>query len=292
MLLWNKESEVEFFTNSLKVTTPEQLFYRTAEEKYLAYYHKNYKGKKDTIQSRNSFIGKFTEKWSLNILEGFAKENNLFVVQDVVCEEIELKKRSPADLALCKRNTRIQKAKDIVLILEVKMSVVWNWEFIKKNGGELKCIGDYTTHSGNPGLLRSDSMLKAIGKSINIRISSHEAFKIPIVILGNTPISHSYFSKVDQLKKFGIIQGFWSLNPKPKDEDVNSTLKNTDKYGFIRMDSYDEFIKNLKELSLEEREYFSGMRTKNELGKIIEIANREDAYELKAEKFLSLLREI
>jgi len=32
------------------------------------------------------------------------------------------------------------------------------------------------------------------------------------------------------------------------------------------------------------------MKTKKELGKIIEIANREKEYEKKAEKFLSLIR--
>lgn len=32
-------------------------------------------------------------------------------------------------------------------------------------------VGDYKQHKGNPALLRSDSMLKAIGKSINIRVS-------------------------------------------------------------------------------------------------------------------------
>ena len=47
------------------------------------------------------------------------------------------------------------------------MSIVWNWEY-KVGDSEiiiLKCIGNYKTHQGNPGLLRSDSMLKAIGKS-------------------------------------------------------------------------------------------------------------------------------
>jgi len=101
---------------------------------------------------------------------------------------------------LCKTRQREQKAKDIAAIFEVKMSIVWNW------------VGDFKTHKGNPGLLRSDSMLKAIGKSINIRVSSHSASKIPIIILGNTPITQSYISKVDHLYHAGIIQEFWSVN--------------------------------------------------------------------------------
>ena len=37
--------------------------------------------------------------------------------------------------------------------------------------------------------------------------------------------------------------------------------------------------------------FFGGMKPKNELGKFIEIANKEDSYEKKAEKFLNLLGE-
>ena len=72
-----------------------------------------------------------------------------------------------------------------------KTSIAWNWDYYPLTN-ELKCIGDYTTHKGNPGLLRSDTMLKAIGKSINVRVSSFKSSKIPIVILGNTPITRSY----------------------------------------------------------------------------------------------------
>lgn len=133
-------------------------------------------------------------------------------------------------------------------------------------------------------------MLKAIGKSINIRVSSIKASKIPIIILGNTPITNNYYEKVDHLRKSGIIQGFWSVNPEPLDND-RENIKNTEGLGFYRFDTYEEFMGKLEELFRGEREFFSGMRTKNELGRIIEIANREDTYEKKAEKFLILIRE-
>lgn len=55
-------------------------------------------------------------------------------------------------------------------------------------------------------------MLKAIGKSINIRVSSFKASSIPVIIMGNTPITDNYYHKVDHLKKAGIIQGFWLEN--------------------------------------------------------------------------------
>ncbi len=283
--LWNKDTEIEFFKQAEDFATPEQLFYKADADKYYAYWPKGYKGKKTTLQSRNSLIGNFTEKWSVDLIQEFAKSKGLYAVQGVVCEEIGLTKQSAADVVICKTNDIIQKVENILMIFEVKMSVVWNWE--RKSNGDLECIGDFTKHQGNPGLLRSDSMLKAIGKSINIRVSSFSSTKIPIIILGNTPITSSYYEKVDHLRTSGIIQGFWSVNPKPREID---TLKETDGAGFLRMDSIDEFYSNLEKLFSKDREFFSGMRTKKQLGQIIEIADKEDSFEKKAEKFLSLIR--
>lgn len=62
--LWAKETETDFFIKSLEVASPEQLFYVTKDRKYYAYWPKNYKGTKTTLQSRNAFIGAYTEKWS------------------------------------------------------------------------------------------------------------------------------------------------------------------------------------------------------------------------------------
>ena len=149
-------------------------------------------------------------------------------------------------------------------------------------------MGDFTAHRGNPGLLRSDSMLKAIGKSINIRVSGREANEIPIVVLGNTPITSSYYNKVDHLKKCGIIQGFWSLNPNPCSNREH--LKNTSNNGFIRMDTYDELISNLDNILKNDFSFVSFMKSKKALGKIIEISSKEADIEEKAEKFLELIR--
>lgn len=289
MKLWDKDTEIEFFTKSRGFATPEQLFYTTGDGRYLAYWPKGYKGKKTTLQSRNSLIGNFTEKWCVDLLQPFADKMNAFAVQNVVSEEIGLTRQSPADVVICKTRNTVQRPENIVAIFEVKMSVVWNYELkISKSKEELICIGDYTSHQGNPGLLRSDTMLKGIGKSINIRVSSFKSSRIPIIILGNTPISKSYYEKVDHLKKCGIIQGFWSINPNPR--DGKETIKSTKDKGFLRMDIYEELLQNLKSLLAEDREFFSGMTTKRELGRIIEIANKEKAYEEKAEKFLSLVR--
>lgn len=284
--LWNQKTEQDFFKKSLQLTTKEQLFYKTNTDTFVAYWPKGYKGKKSTLQSRNTFIGDYTEKWTIGLLKEYAASKNLFAVQAVTCEEIGLNSKSPADVALCRKNTKNQKAEDIVVLIEVKMSIVWNWEL---RNSELLEIGDYSTHQGNPGMLRSDSMLKAIGKAITTRVSGYKSSNIPIIILGNTPITKHYYEKVDHLKKCGIIQGFWSINPKPSNS-IN-TLKYTDEKGFIRMDTREEFISHLDKSLTQNSTFFSSMISKKCLGDIIIISNKEETLEKKAEKFLQLIRE-
>lgn len=287
MELWNKEVENQFFIESEKFASPEQLFYVTSNGKYLSYWPKNYVGKKTTLQSRNSLIGNFTEKWTTDLIQEVVKDKGLYAVQGAKCEEIALTEMSPADVVISKNKNTVQSPEDILAIIEVKMSVVWNWE-LKKNKN-VECIGDYKTHQGNPGLLRSDSMLKAIGKSINIRVSSYKTSKIPIIIMGNTPITESYYPKVDHLKTAGIIQGFWSVNPKPLDNE--ESIKKTEKKGFYRFGNFDELKNSFEILLSEERNFFSSMKSKKELGRIIELSNKEKEYEKKAETFLRLLKE-
>lgn len=289
--LWNKDQEIKFFNEAMRSFALKQLFYISDDRKYYAYWPKSYKGPKTTLQARNSIIGNFTEYWGVDLLKEFAKDKECYIVHKATCDEIGLPKRSPADLAICRVNNTVQRPEDILLIFEVKMSIVWNWELkIDAKQKKLICLGDYRTHQGNPGLLRSDSMLKAIGKSINIRVSSVKASKIPIIVLGNTPITKMYYEKVDHLKTNGIIQGFWSVNSNPLDYGGIS-IKSTKKSGFHRFDTYEEFIGKLEELFKEKREFFSSTKTRSELGKIIEIANQEDTYEKKAEKFLATIRE-
>ncbi len=286
--LWNKEVEQRFFNEAQKFATPEQLLYVTDSGKYVAYWPKGYDGAKSTLQSRNALIGNFTEKWTADLINEIVKDKGLFAVQGAICNEIALSNQSPADVVISRTKNINQTPEDILAIIEVKMSIVWNWEFQKNKS--LVCIGDYKTHQGNPGLLRSDSMLKAIGKSINIRVSSSKASKIPIIIMGNTPITNSYYSKVDHLKVAGIVQGFWSVNPKPLDND-GENIKKTNKQGFYRFDSFSELKNSFETLLSEERNYFSTMKSKKELGQIIEKANKEQTYEKKAEVFLKLINE-
>ncbi|OQX71077.1 MAG: hypothetical protein B6D62_02750 [Candidatus Cloacimonas sp. 4484_275] len=284
--LWSVETEKKFFVETLKnFASPEKLFYKFGEE-YFAYIKKGQKNNGQTLQSRNSLIGQFTEKWCKDLLNPIAKKLNLYAVNNVVCKEIGLTKRSNADLAFCTTDSSVQVPQNIKIIFEIKMSIISNYKYSPQNN-ILEFIGDYKSHKGTPSLLRSDSMLKAIGKSINIRVYNKFSTKIPIIILGNSPINKSYENKVDFLKKSGVIQGFLSLYPNPTKSEF---IKNTKEKGFQTIFSVSELHSILCELLENDMNYFSSMISKQELGKIISLANQEKSEIEKAEKFLSLIR--
>ncbi|WP_157153462.1 hypothetical protein [Brachyspira murdochii] len=285
--LWNNEVEITFFKKSLENFLPiEKLFYKI-DDKYYAYIPKNIKNMYSTLQSRNSLIGKFTEKWVRDLISPIVEKYNLFAVNGAICEEIGLSKKSSADLALCTNNEIYQTPKTIKAIFEIKMSIVSNY-IINKNCN-IEYLGDYKTHKGNPSLLRSDSMLKAIGKAINIRVSSNQANNIPIIVIGNSPITNEYTKKVDSLKQSGIIQYFISLNPSPTKSNF---ITNSDNRAFITINNIFELDEILKSVIKSDLNYFSSMITKDRLGNIITISNMEKNEILKAEKFLKLLNEV
>ncbi len=284
--LWNTKTEKQFFKQALNsFATPEQLFYKFGND-YLAYVPKGQSAKGQALQSRNSLIGQFTEKWCTNLLQPIAKKIKLHAVTGVICNEIGLSKQSNADLAFCTTNDIEQPAENIKMIFEVKMSITSNYQYFN-NTKELNCLGDYNTHKGNPSILRSDSMLKAIGKAINIRVSGISSTKIPIIILGNSPITKSYLKKVDFLQKYGVIQNFLSLNPKISDKDF---IKLSEKQAFTTIEKYTQLEILLTELIENEINYFSSMISKPKLGEIITIANKEKTNIKKAERFLELIR--
>ncbi len=285
MNFWSVDTEIHFFELTLKnFASPEQLFYKL-KEGYFAYIPKGKRAKNQALQSRNALIGQFTEKWSKDFFSKIAEELNLYPVNDVVCPELGLTKQSGADLAFCETNGRFQKPENIKLIFEIKMSIVNNY---KLENNQVKFFGDFKTHKGNPSLLRSDSMLKAIGKAINIRVSGSKASQIPIIVLGNSPIGKSYIEKVDYLKKSGIVQGFLSVYPNVPDD----SLKETELGGFQTFNDYQKlknFIFNLVETDMN---FFSSMIPKEKLGQIIEISSKELSEISKAEKFLQLIHNI
>lgn len=284
--LWSIDDEKLFFTEALEnFLTEQQLFYRL-EGEYYAYVPKRMSSENQTLQSRNGFIGRYTEKWCQKLLAPFAKSLGLFAVNEVVCDELALPRNSAADLAFCSTDSKIQQADNIKLIFEVKMSIVNNYHY--SSDKNISYIGDYNSHKGTPGLLRSDSMLKAIGKSLNIRVSSKAGNQIPIVIIGNSPITGSYVSKVDLLKDSGVIQGFWSLYPDPCDTD---RVICTPKQGFQTLRSKQDLYAICDRLINSELRYFSSMLPKAKIGEFIQLASKEPTNELKADKFIQLLGE-
>ena len=285
MKLWNKNQEKLIFTQSRNFASVEQLFNQTDDGRFLAYWPKNYRGKKTTLQSRNSLIGKFSEKWVADIFRNIIGDD-FFVIQQAQIPAIGISYNSPADVVIATKNKKVLRPDDVKIIFEVKMSIVWNWQY-DADRNELTEIGDYRTHKGKPSFTRSDSILKAIGKCIDIRVSSLKASKIPLIVIGNAPLSNGFCRKADYLKNAGIIQGFWSLNPFPLNH--GNTRKTTPNKGFIRFDDIGELNDNLTSLFNENLNFFSGMESPEELGKIIEIANNENTYHNKGLKFLQLI---
>ena len=287
MRLWNKHQEKLFFINSKSFASPEQLFYRTDDGKYLAYWPKRYKGRKTTLQSRNSLIGNFTEKWVSDLFKSLIEDENLYTVQQARIPSVGITSKSPADIVIATEDKKILKASEVKLICEVKMSLVWNWQY-DPEFGSIKEVGDFRTHQGKPSFTRSDSISKAIGKCIDIRFSNFESTKIPIIVVGNAPLSNGFSKKADYLKHAGLIQGFWSLNPFPLNH--GNTRKSTPKKGFYRFDNTSELKIHLNQLFNQDLNFFSGMESPKTLGKLIEIANRQETYENKGLKFLNLLK--
>lgn len=118
MKLWNNDIEIEFFNEALRsFASPEQLFYNL-QSGYYAYIPKGLEAEGQTLQSRNSLIGQFTEKWSKTIFEPIAKKLVLHAVNSVVCDELGLSKRSSADLAFCTTNSTIQKPENVKLLFK------------------------------------------------------------------------------------------------------------------------------------------------------------------------------
>lgn len=286
MKLWNKSQEKLFFINSKSFASPEQLFYRTDDGRYLAYWPKRYKGRKSTLQARNSLIGNFTEKWVSDLFSSLI-DDELYVVQQARIPSVGITSNSPADIAVATEDKKILKASQVKLICEVKMSLVWNWEYDPRLDN-VREVGDFRSHQGKPSFTRSDSILKAIGKCIDIRVSNLESTKIPIVVIGNAPLSNGFSKKADYLKHSGLIQGFWSLNPFPLNH--GNTRKTTPNGGFIRFDNIGELKIHLNQLFNQDLNFFSGMENPKNLGKLIEMANEEKTYENKGLKFLNLLK--
>lgn len=285
--LWNINDELEFLKSAMQITTLEKLTVNINDSN-MTFAPSSYRGNVSVPQSRNALIGNFTEKWCCEFFSDIARENGLYAVSGVKCEELGLQSSSSADLAFCRKPGIEQYAEDIALIFEIKMGLVNNYKYNKQSRA-FEFIGHYNEHKGTPSLLRSDSMLKAIGKSVNIRMSSKLGREIPIIILGNSPIGSSYINKVDNLSVGGMIQQFISLYP---DCGCCTAIKNSPKFGFKTYESYKEISEYISSILKDRRYFFSAMMSDRDLGRILEIANKEETHELKGQKFMDLINMI
>lgn len=284
--MWTINDEVKFFNDASQLASIDHLMVNVNDQ-YYAFAPKNTNVQVSTPQARNALIGAKTESWCKDLFDSIARQNNLYAINGVVCNEIGLTSHSAADLVFCTSDSKEQKPENIKLIFEIKMGIVNNYLYDKNSScDKFRFNGDYTTHKGNPSLLRSDSMLKAIGKSINIRVDSAWGKRISIIIIGNSPITSSYAKKVDCLKKNGIIQKFMSLYPNPT--NGNFIQKTPDEgfetYGDIKL--LEEYIANILNSNLN---YFSSMLSNKVLGNLIAIASKEQTDELKGQKIVELI---
>lgn len=164
------------------------------------------------------------------------------------------------------------------------MGLVNNYKY-KASNNSFEFVGHYNEHKGTPSLLRSDSMLKAIGKAVNIRMSCNLGREIPIIILGNSPIGKSYITKVDNLCTGGIIQQFISLYPECGSQGIQESPKS----GFKTYSSYTDVSDYILSVLENRKHFFSAMMSNKELGVILEQAHQEDSFEKMGKKFIDLI---
>lgn len=284
--LWCREDETDFLQKCSTVMTPDEFMIRIGG-KYHVFAPKDSTASVSTPQSRNAHIGAYTEKWCREFFSPIAGKYGLYAINGVVCNELGLSASTSADLAFCRKPCIVQHSEDIRLIFEIKMGIVDNYVF-DETSGCFTYAGNMESHKGRPSLSRSDSMLKAIGKAINIRTSCENGRRIPIIVVGNTPVPESYRRKVDNLRTSGIVNRFMCVHA---DENSFPPARATDKKGFVPYRDYAGVESYISSVLETEQYFFSAMTDMSTLGNIIEEAGRERTPEAKGRKFLEIIDE-
>ena len=93
---------------------------------------------KSTLQARNSLIGNFTEKWVSDLLNYILQDDNFHVIQQAQIPSIGITHNSPADIVISTENKKVLMPDEVKLIFEVKMSLVWNWQYDVETSRESK----------------------------------------------------------------------------------------------------------------------------------------------------------
>ena len=108
MTLWDNNAEINFFTEALKnFASPEQLFY-ILKDGYFAYVPKGSDAEGQTLQSRSSLIGQYTEKWCKTILGPIAAELGFFAVNSAVCRSLDYQNSQVQTLLFAQRITHFK----------------------------------------------------------------------------------------------------------------------------------------------------------------------------------------
>ena len=97
--MWSIQNELDFFNDAIRLTSIERLMVQV-DQSYYAFSPRSLRnGNANTPQARNGLIGQRTEKWCKDLFSEIARENDLYAINGVVCEEIGLSRSSSADLA-------------------------------------------------------------------------------------------------------------------------------------------------------------------------------------------------
>ena len=245
---------------------------------------------------RNAVVGDKTEDFALRLLETIVKDlrlelnQELFAKRQVICPELGFNRKSAADLAILSQDLNgLVPASAIKCLFEVKMSFIWNWH----DADLSQPTADYDGSNGRPGIYRTDSILKAIGKATITR-NYPGSEKIPFIVIGNTPPPPNYRANVDKTVSSGLIQKWISLTPKPlvvnrKDTDGKRNPKRTT--GFLRIDGTEELQKLLKTLLTRQSYYMSAMVEADKIGCLVKSLDLNGTAEQIGQEFLRRLPE-
>lgn len=230
----------------------------------------------DTPQGRNAPLTRLLEPYAQSLIARAISESRVldgpyYVKPNVVCEELELTSGSGADLAILDKQVRgVPPAENIKCVIEVKMSLLWNWEPERRDP-----VGDYDDHQGRPSIDRTDTILKAAGKAAIIR-GTDAGRTIPYVVIANSPPPSGYYGKIDATVQGGFVQKWLSVTPEPiwlnkakakGGKDRNPTQ--TPKGGFVRLNTLSELIETVEWLLDTDWHFLGGMCDPETLGKLI-----------------------
>lgn len=225
------------------------------------------------FNQRNAVVADATERFAVDLFNqtvGSSPElsGKFFVKRNVVCSQLELRGATAADMAILNDDiTGPVLAKNIECILEVKMSLIWNWVERDKTNP----VADYDGHAGRPSIYRTDSILKAIGKAAITR-SCQGSERIPFIVLANTPPPPNYRDKVDGTVKAGLIQKWISLTPNPLIvEPSRLPARRNPKLttGFLRIDAVSELQELLATTLRTDWRYIGAMVEAKKIGALI-----------------------